>query len=132
MLRRGEVETSDPKIGIKMAKKTRTEIDADIAADVLFLSDRTCGVCREPNKPVQIHHIDENPSNGGADNLAVLCFECHHLTQLRGGFDRKLDAAQVLKYRADWFARVASKRDKAHGALRSQAFPGKEVIRIIK
>src|SRR6185312_7467864 len=109
-----------------MAKKIRTEIPAETAADVLFLSDRTCCVCREPNKAVQLHHVDENPSNSVAENLAVLCFDCHHLTQLRGGFDRKLDAAQVLKYRADWLARVASKRDQAHGLLRSAAFAGKE------
>jgi Protein of unknown function (DUF3298) len=115
-----------------MAKKTRTEIPAEVAAEALFLSDRTCCICRESNKPVQIHHIDENPGNSVAENLAVLCFDCHHLTQLRGGFDRKLDAAQVLKYRADWLARVASKRDETHGPLRSQAFPGKEVIRVIK
>jgi hypothetical protein len=115
-----------------MAKKTRTEISAELAANVLVDSDRICCVCRKPDKPVQIHHIDENPSNNVPENLAVLCFDCHHLTQLRGGFDRKLDAAQVRTYRADWLARVASKQDETHGSLRSQAYPGTEVMRIIK
>jgi hypothetical protein len=46
-----------------MTKKERVEIPAEIAARVLFLSDRTCCVCRVIRKPVQIHHMDEDPSN---------------------------------------------------------------------
>src|ERR1039458_4973453 len=72
-----------------MTRKTRTEIPAETAAQVLFASDRTCCVCRKPEKPVQIHHLDENPANNDADNLAVLCFDCHHETHIRGGFCRK-------------------------------------------
>jgi hypothetical protein len=71
-------------------KKCRTEIPSEIAAQVLFESDRTCCVCRVPGRPIQIHHIDDDPSNSPADNLAVLCFDCHRDTQIRGGFDRKL------------------------------------------
>ena len=85
-----------------MAKNQRVEIPEEVAARVLFLSDRTCCVCREARKPVQIHHIDEDPSNSIEANLAVLCFDCHHETQIRGGFDRKLDARQVMLYRDDW------------------------------
>jgi hypothetical protein len=84
-------------------KKQRTPIPEDIAAQVQFLSDRTCCVCRKPGKPIQIHHIDENPSNNALDNLAVMCLACHDLTQIRGGFGRKLDAAQVKLYRDDWY-----------------------------
>lgn len=115
-----------------MPKKIRIEIPAELAGEVLFLSDRTCCVCREPQKAVQIHHVDDDPSHNVPDNFAVLCFECHNETLLRGGFDRKLNAAQICQYRADWLARVASKRDAAHGPLRSHAFPGKEFVRIIK
>jgi 5-methylcytosine-specific restriction endonuclease McrA len=75
-----------------MAKK-RTPIPAELAARLLFLSDRTCCVCRTAGKEVQIHHLDENPANNEASNLAVLCTECHDDTQLRGGFGRKLDSA---------------------------------------
>jgi hypothetical protein len=93
--------------------KARTDIPRDIAARVLFESDRTCCVCRERGKPVQIHHVDEDPENHVPENLSVLCFDCHHLTQLSGGFDRKLDAHQVLQYRADWLKRVMTRRDLA-------------------
>lgn len=92
-----------------MAKKNRATIPTDVAAQALFLSDRTCCVCRRP-KRVQIHHIDEDPSNNALENLAVLCFDCHTETQIRGGFDRKLDAAQIVLYRDQWLATVAQQR----------------------
>lgn len=61
---------------------------------------------------MQLHHIDEDPANHSAENLAVLCFDCHRETQIRGGFDRKLDAHQIRLYRADWLATVARLRDR--------------------
>lgn len=85
-------------------------IPADIAAKVLFLADRTCCVCHEEGKPVQIHHIDGNNANSTYQNLAVLCLDCHTETQIQGGFHRKLDAEQVLLYRDDWLNRVACER----------------------
>jgi len=56
--------------------KVRTPIPSDLAAEVLFASDNTCCVCRERGKRIQIHHIDESPSNNVFENLAVLCLEC--------------------------------------------------------
>ena len=90
--------------------KSRATIPAEIAARILFLSDRTCCVCRVRGKPVQIHHVNEDPSNNELRNLAVLCLECHRETQLHGGFDRKLDADQVILYRDDWQRIVAQQR----------------------
>jgi hypothetical protein len=91
-------------------KKRKTEIPPEIAARVLFLSDRTCCVCRIQGKPIQIHHINEDHSNNVLKNLAVLCFDCHRNTQIRGGFDRKLDADQVILYRDDWQRIVTQQR----------------------
>ncbi len=93
-----------------MAKKERLEIPEDTAALVLYRSDRCCCVCRTPRKAIQIHHIDENPANNEEQNLAVLCLECHNDTQIEGGFGRKLDAAQVRRYRDDWVRDVESRR----------------------
>lgn len=91
-------------------KKERTEIPRGVAARIQFLSDRTCCVCRTPNKPIQIHHIDENPNNHVETNLAVLCLDCHDKTMIRGGFGRKLDAEQIILYREDWYRRVRNTR----------------------
>lgn len=95
---------------LPMAKKDRSDIPSATADAAMFLSDRTCCVCRAPDKAVQIHHIDENPANHDPANLAVLCLHCHQKTQLRGGFDRKLNAGQIKLYRDDWHAVVVTRR----------------------
>lgn len=88
-------------------------IDVDVAAEVLFDADRTCCVCRVRGRPVQIHHIDEDPSNNDLSNLVALCLDCHNDTQIAGGFGRRLDAGQVRQYREDWLQRIRSRRDRA-------------------
>jgi|SRR6478609_5968601 len=93
--------------------KDRTPIPRDQAADALFAADRTCAKCRMSGRTVQIHHIDDDPSNNASNNLAVLCLECHNETQTGGGFGRRLSAAEVTKYRDDWLARVRKRRDDA-------------------
>jgi hypothetical protein len=99
-----------------MARKLRTSIPSDVAAQVLFEADRTCCVCRIRSKPVQIHHINNNPSNNFPQNLATLCFDCHRETQITGGFDRKLDSDQVVLYRDDWVTLVAQDRSRETAA----------------
>ena len=93
-----------------MSRRQKTSLPPDLAALILFKADRTCCVCRTPGKPVQIHHIDQNPNNSVGRNLAVLCLDCHTETQVRGGFHRKLDADQVTLYRDDWNVLVAQRR----------------------
>lgn len=95
------------------SQKTRTPVPKETADEVLVASDRTCCVCRTRGKRVQTHHIDENPSNHDTENLAVLCFDCHDLTMIRGGFGRRLSAGQVAEYRDDWLVRVRARRDRA-------------------
>jgi hypothetical protein len=60
--------------------------------------------------PVQIHHINDDPSDNRLNNLAVLCVVCHDKTQITGGFGRKLNAGQVRRYRDDWLALVEARR----------------------
>lgn len=99
-----------------MTKKKRAPISPEIAARVLFESDRTCCVCRQRGKPVQIHHINEDSSDSSLRNLAVLCFDCHRETQITGGFDRKLDSEQVTLYRNDWHKIIALSRAQTEAA----------------
>lgn len=70
-------------------------------------------MCRERGKTVQIHHIDEDPTNHSIENLAVLCFEDHERTQIKGGFGRKLLGPEVRRYRDDWIERVKKRREEA-------------------
>ena len=97
-------------VNLKIMAKKRNQIPPEIAARVLFASDRTCCVCRNQGKPIQIHHIDEKPNNNSPKNLAILCFDCHRETQIRGGFDRKLDGNQIILYLEDWLRIVAQRR----------------------
>jgi hypothetical protein len=96
---------------------TRVPIPTDLAAKILVAHDRTCCVCHERGKRLQIHHIDENNSNNVGVNLAALCFDCHDMTMIKGGFGRSLDAAQVTRYRDEWIARVAELKKSADEIL---------------
>lgn len=113
-----------------MAKKIRIPIPNDTAADILFLSDRTCCVCNTRGKQVQIHHLDENPANNNIYNLSVLCFDCHNQTMIKGGFGRKLEVYQIIKYRKDWLDRVKSRRDKADEIASLHTVTGSTEIKI--
>ena len=97
----------------KTMRKERTPIPQDVAADILFSHRNTCCVCNEPGRQFQIHHIDDDPSNHAVENLAGLCLEDHHRTQVTGGFARKLTAQAVARYRDDWVKRVESMRKEA-------------------
>jgi hypothetical protein len=106
-----------------MFAKKRVPIPKADAAKVLFASDRTCCVCRTPGKRVQIHHIDDDPSNNEHSNLAVLCFECHGDTQTSGGFGRQLDAEQVHLYRDNWHRIISDRRVQDYRDARDKIEP---------
>jgi hypothetical protein len=88
----------------------RVEIPQELAARVMFDSDRTCCVCRLPGKATQIHHIDEDASNNAYENLAVLCFDCHSGAHTKLAFARSLNALQLKLYNESW-------RDLVRGRL---------------
>lgn len=94
--------------------KTRKPIPNDIAAEVLFQAGNTCCVCREREKTVQIHHIDENPSHNVFENLALLCLDCHNKTLIKGGFGRQLTSHVITKYRDEWLKDVKLRRSLAN------------------
>ncbi len=107
------------------ALKKRLAIDPQIAAQIQYLSDRTCCICQAPGKPIQIHHLDENPSNGAMENLAVLCIECHDRTQQKGGFGRQLDQLQIAVFRDEWYKRIAERRRRADEQATENTLPQK-------
>jgi uncharacterized protein DUF3298 len=119
-------------IHVMSDKKQRVEIPAGVAATVLFQSDRTCCVCRQRGRPIQIHHIDDAPGNNASDNLAVLCFDCHRETQIRGGFDRKLDALQVRLYKEDWIKRVEATRNQEQDSTGLEPINEKQLLRYLQ
>lgn len=104
-------------MGLYAEGQMRTPIPEDVAAEVVHRHYRTCCVCNIGGRPFQIHHIDDDPTNQDPANLAVLCLECHDLTQIRGGFGRKLKAPEVIKSRDDWVQRVAVLKRRADNII---------------
>lgn len=93
--------------------KPRTAVPDEARAAVLLQSARTCCVCEEPGRDVQIHHINDDSSDNSEGNLAVLCLLCHNKTQLSGGFGRHLSPADVTAHRDAWIRRVRERRERA-------------------
>lgn len=83
-------------------KKLRIEIPERISAPLLFFNRHRCCICREPRKPVQIHHVDENPSNNDMRNLAVLCVECHSIVSGNQGFGKNYSKKEILLFKKNW------------------------------
>ena len=88
----------------------RVPIPEEMAAKILFLSDRICCICHTPSKPTQIHHINLNPKDNRITNLCVLCLDCHNNTQIKGGFHRKLNPPLVRLYRNEWIKLVKKRK----------------------
>ena len=93
-----------------MAKIKRRRIAASLEAGVLFQSDHTCCICRQRGKDVQIHHIDENSSNNSADNLAVVCLDCHSLVSGGRGLGKTYKRGEVRHYKRAWEKHVQNVR----------------------
>ncbi len=75
-------------MGKARAKKTRIAIPPELAAEVMFASDRTCCICRSAGRKTEIHHIDEDPSNNDFNNLAVVCKDCQSDAHTKHAFAR--------------------------------------------
>ena len=87
-----------------MPKKVRTEVPQRVADELLHANAHTCCKCREPRQPVEIHHINENPSDHRPENLAVLCRNCHGLASQTGPLGRRISAGEVKRAKGDWEA----------------------------
>lgn len=94
-----------------MPSKKRPPIPESIKSELSYASNNICCLCMCPNRPMQIHHIDENPSHNEFDNLALLCLDCHNKTQITGGFAKKISASDIKKFRNAWYERVIGIRN---------------------
>jgi hypothetical protein len=85
-----------------MAKKKRSPIPSSVIAEVLFQAHHTCCICRTKGKDVQIHHVDRNPDNNKAANLAVVCLDCHSRVTGGRGLGQSYSPGEVRKYKRAW------------------------------
>lgn len=63
---------SDETPGKKPNRKRSVRLEKDMIAEASGL----CAWCRKPD-PLDVHHIDEDPSNTVPENLVALCKNCH-------------------------------------------------------
>jgi hypothetical protein len=89
------------------AHPKRRRVDQEVAADVRFAVDDRCCMCEPVSgafpprvRNGQLHHLDENPSNNGPDNLVWLCLEHHEEAGKVGKASRRLSAGTIRRYRS--------------------------------
>ena len=93
--------------------KGRVPVLNDIEARILFLNDHCCCIChRGPNDGVriQIHHINEDPSDNRPENLAVLCRDCHDRLRDKQWMGKRFTPREITKYKTLWEKAVFEKR----------------------
>ncbi len=97
--------------------KKRFAIPIDTIAELLWRNDHTCCICRKKGKEVQIHHIDNNPSNNRIENLAVLCLEHHARVHQKGIVGKGYTSKEIHLYKNEWEELVARSRKKIRSNL---------------
>ena len=98
--------------------KRRIRLPDQLAEEVLFRANHTCCICLQAGKDVQIHHIDEDPSNNIAENLAVLCLDDHSKVTGTPGLGRKYTTAEVRRYKVTWERKMSAARDVRRRTVR--------------
>lgn len=93
--------------------KARVKVPFDLEAGLLYRSAKTCCACRTPRAPVQVHHIDQNPSNNSEDNLVVLCQNCHDDAHTKRALSKNLTPSLLKKFKGEWEEEVAERASYA-------------------
>lgn len=91
-----------------LRKSGRASIPMNSLVSVIFANRSLCCVCRDPNRPVIVHHItpwaksrDHSPSN-----LAVICTPHHGEAHTVRGLEFTLSAQRLRKLKAEWESAV--------------------------
>ncbi|WP_018981316.1 HNH endonuclease signature motif containing protein [Salinimonas chungwhensis] len=82
----------------------RPPIPEDTYIKLLYESKRTCCVCRDPSKPIIIHHIEEWSKSKSHDesNLVVLCLEHHDQAHTKKELSIALNKKQLVEFKSTW------------------------------
>lgn len=98
-------------------KKSRKRIPPELEYQVLYKSARTCCVCRVRGNPVEIHHIDQNPSNNVETNLVAICKNCHSEAHTTRALSKNLTPQVIFDFKNRWEEEVV--RESARSMLPS-------------
>jgi hypothetical protein len=86
--------------------KKRIKIPKHVELSILYKNAWTCCRCRSKQN-IQIHHIDENPSNNNDTNLSVLCSKCHDEAHTKHTLSRNLTPAIISDLKLKWEKEIA-------------------------
>ncbi|BCX88124.1 hypothetical protein MIN45_P0491 [Methylomarinovum tepidoasis] len=92
---------------------TRKSVPPSLKTTILYKSAFTCCVCREKGEPVEIHHIDQNPSNNAENNLVVLCKNCHDEAHTKHSLSQNLTPERLKKFKKKWEEEVKKRASYA-------------------
>ncbi|WP_409268704.1 HNH endonuclease signature motif containing protein [Massilia sp. BHUDP2] len=96
-----------------MTSRIRHPVSNALRFEVLYEAARTCCVCRIPGLPVEIHHIDQDPSNNSIDNLVVICRNCHDEAHTKHSMSQNLTASQLKHAKKKWGNEVSRRSASA-------------------
>lgn len=89
--------------------KSRIKIPKELEFKLLYKSARTCCVCKESDRPITIHHLDENPANNVESNLIVLCKICHDEVHTTHKLSKNLTIEHLRDFKEKWEDEIEKK-----------------------
>lgn len=92
----------------KLFKEQRPPIPGDTLSKLLFDNRFQCCICRDPELPIIVHHIDEwaKSRSHAPGNLAVLCLKHHSDAHSKKELAQNLDPKTLTKLKEEWEAEV--------------------------
>ena len=85
-----------------MTRKTRKKIPPRTEAEVLAANRHMCCICHNEGRSVQIHHIDDDPSNNDPENLCVVCLPHHDMITGEPGLGKGFTKKELGIYKKEW------------------------------
>lgn len=88
----------------QLHSESRPPIPRGTLLQVLHANRRTCCICRDPDRPVIVHHISEwaVSRSHDASNLCVLCLEHHDLAHTKKLLSQTLTEAEIRASKKKW------------------------------
>ncbi|KZN69442.1 hypothetical protein N478_12475 [Pseudoalteromonas luteoviolacea S4060-1] len=93
--------------------KRRKRIPKSLENQVLYKCGFRCCVCRTNESSVQIHHIDQDPSNNIEDNLVAVCSNCHDKAHTTHQLSRNLTPSRLFEFKINWENEIAERSSKS-------------------
>lgn len=107
----------------KIRSESRPPVPVDTANEVLFSCRYCCCICRDPLKPVILHHIEpwEKSRNHNKENLAVLCLLHHAQAHTVSELSVNLTAQRIKDAMNRWVKEAKSlDSGLAYGLMKKQ------------